>query len=97
VLAPMTASAGTNIKVLEAMAMGRVVVSTPAGFTGHDLEPGRDLVVVTGGMEMAAEIRSLSNDPERRRRIERQARETALRFDWKTIAARQNEMYAGLT
>ena len=28
VLAPLTASAGTNIKVLEAMAMGKAIVST---------------------------------------------------------------------
>jgi glycosyltransferase involved in cell wall biosynthesis len=93
VLAPLTASAGTNIKVLEAMAMGRVVVSTPAGINGMDLEPGRDLIVTHAAMEMAAEIRALVNDPERRKRIETQARKTALQFDWSAIGKRQADLY----
>jgi glycosyltransferase involved in cell wall biosynthesis len=93
VLAPLTASAGTNIKVLEAMAMGRVVVSTPAGINGLDLEPGRDLIVTHAAMEMAAEIRALVNDPERRKRIETQARKTALQFDWSAIGKRQADLY----
>jgi glycosyltransferase involved in cell wall biosynthesis len=85
VLAPLTASAGTNIKILEAMAMGRVVVSTPAGINGLDLVSGRDLIVAAGASEMAAEIRALSDNPERRKAIERQARQTALQFDWREI------------
>ncbi|MGD1070651.1 MAG: glycosyltransferase [Bryobacteraceae bacterium] len=94
VLAPLTASAGTNIKVLEAMAMGRVVVSTPAGINGLDLEPGRDLIVTTSASEMAQEIRALAADPARRQRIEIQARQTALQFDWSAIGKRQAELYA---
>ena len=37
VVAPLVASAGTNIKILEAMAMGKAMVSTPAGVNGLDL------------------------------------------------------------
>ena len=96
VLAPLTASAGTNIKVLEAMAMGRVVVSTPAGINGLDLAPGSDVIVAASAEEMAREIRALSSDPARRRRIEKQARQTALRFDWSAIGKRQTEWYAEL-
>ena len=44
VVAPLVASAGTNIKIMEAMAMGKAIVSTPAGINGLDLSPseGRD-------------------------------------------------------
>jgi glycosyltransferase involved in cell wall biosynthesis len=94
VLAPLTASAGTNIKVLEAMAMGRVVVSTPAGINGLDLEPGTDLIVTTSALEMATEIRALTADPARRKRIETQARKTAMQFDWSAIGKRQAELYS---
>jgi glycosyltransferase involved in cell wall biosynthesis len=94
VLAPLTASAGTNIKVLEAMAMGRVVVSTRAGINGLDLEPGADLIVTAGAMEMVSEIRALTADPARRKRIETQARKTALGCDWSAIGKRQAELYA---
>jgi GT2 family glycosyltransferase/glycosyltransferase involved in cell wall biosynthesis len=93
VLAPLTASAGTNIKVLEAMAMGRVVVSSRAGINGLDLRPGCDVVVCGSAEEMAAEIRSLTEDAARRQTIERQARKTALTFDWREIGVRQEGLY----
>jgi GT2 family glycosyltransferase/glycosyltransferase involved in cell wall biosynthesis len=85
VVAPLTASAGTNIKVLEAMAMGRVVVSTPAGVNGLDVTPGEDVIVEASGEALAAAINALSGDPDRRYDIERRARTTALRFDWAVI------------
>jgi glycosyltransferase involved in cell wall biosynthesis len=93
VLAPLTASAGTNIKVLEAMAMGRAVVSTPAGINGLDLENGKNVIVTVTAQEMAAAIEELSNNPERRREIERNARQTALAYDWREIGATQCALY----
>jgi GT2 family glycosyltransferase/glycosyltransferase involved in cell wall biosynthesis len=93
VLAPLTASAGTNIKVLEAMAMGRVVVSTPAGINGLDVSPGHDVVVTNSAVEMAERIASLCAGPEARTAIERQARATALRYDWRQIGKSQLEFY----
>lgn len=94
VLAPLTASAGTNIKVLEAMAMGRVVVTTAAGMNGLDLSPGEDVVLVDGAAEMATAIGQLSDDAERRHEMERRARRTALRFDWKEIGKDQAALYS---
>jgi len=93
VLAPLTASAGTNIKVLEAMAMGKVVVSTPAGVNGLDITPGRDFLLAETAAQMAEQIRVLENDSARRREIERNARETALYFDWRAIGKRQRLLY----
>ncbi|HYA17538.1 MAG TPA: glycosyltransferase [Bryobacteraceae bacterium] len=91
VVAPLTASAGTNIKVLEAMAMGKAVVSTPAGVNGLDLSPGRD-ILVTG--DMAAAINDLLDHPGRRHAIEQAARDTVERdFGWDPIARRQAELY----
>jgi glycosyltransferase involved in cell wall biosynthesis len=94
VLAPLTASAGTNIKVLEAMAMGRVVVSTPAGINGLDLAPGRDVVVTESAAAMGEQIIALCADPDARRAIEREARKSALRFDWRQIAEAQLRLLA---
>ncbi|MGA2711655.1 MAG: glycosyltransferase [Bryobacteraceae bacterium] len=97
VLAPLTASAGTNIKVLEAMAMGRVVVSTPAGINGLDLAPDREVIVAGSASEMAARIVALSADPATRKGIEARAREAALRYGWREIAARQSPLYGDLS
>jgi GT2 family glycosyltransferase/glycosyltransferase involved in cell wall biosynthesis len=97
VLAPLTASAGTNIKVLEAMAMGRAVVSTPAGVNGLDLKPGTDVIVAANATSFADEIEALSADSARRLEIEKNARQTALRYDWSAIAERQDELYRELS
>jgi GT2 family glycosyltransferase len=97
VVAPLLASAGTNIKIMEAMAMGKAVVSTPAGINGLDLTPGRDLLVAETGEAMARAIDELLRDRERSRAIEWQARQTVARqFDWNVIAAKQRQIYEGL-
>ena len=98
VVAPLLASAGTNIKIMEAMAMGKAIVSTPAGINGLDLVPGKDLIVANTGSEMAAAIRELLENAARRQAIERQARLTVeRRFNWDVIAAEQKRMYEELT
>ena len=96
VVAPLVASAGTNIKVLEAMAMGRAVVSTPAGVNGLDLTPGSDIIVTVDMVteDMAPAILELLDNPTRRREIEAAARRTVERdFGWDPIARRQAELY----
>lgn len=97
IIAPLLASAGTNIKIMEAMAMGKAIVSTPAGVNGLDLHPPQDVIVASTGTEMAEEILDLFRHPERRRAIERAARLTVERsFNWDTIAAAQARLYREL-
>ena len=97
VVAPLLASAGTNIKIMEAMAMGKAIVSTPAGINGLDLNPGQDVIVAESGAEMAAAICSLFENPEQRQAIEREARRTAERqYDWNVIAGEQRQLYQEL-
>jgi glycosyltransferase involved in cell wall biosynthesis len=97
VVAPLLASAGTNIKVLEAMAMGKTVVSTPAGVNGLDLIPGEDFVLVHTAREMAAAIENLLADPAGRARIETAARARVERdYSWDTIARSQSALYREL-
>ncbi len=97
VVAPLLASAGTNIKIMEAMAMGKAIVSTPAGVNGLDLQAGKDVIVAATGAQMAAAIHELLDDPAKRETIERQARLTVeRRFDWDVIAGQQKRMYEEL-
>ncbi len=97
VIAPLVASAGTNIKIMEAMAMGKAIVSTPAGVNGLDLAWGSDVLVASTGQEMARAIGELIAEPGRRSEIERQARATAqARYDWDAIARQQRRLYESL-
>ncbi|MEO7144473.1 MAG: glycosyltransferase, partial [Bryobacteraceae bacterium] len=96
-IAPLVASAGTNIKIVEAMVMGKAIVSTPAGVNGLDVTPGRDVVIARTGPEMAGMIASLLDHPEERQTLEREARHTVERqYDWDAIARQQAELYHSL-
>jgi sugar transferase (PEP-CTERM/EpsH1 system associated) len=65
VVAPLRIARGIQNKVLEAMAMARPVVASPAAFEGIEAEAGRDLVVAEGEEAMAAAIAGLIADPAR--------------------------------
>jgi GT2 family glycosyltransferase/glycosyltransferase involved in cell wall biosynthesis len=97
VVAPLVASAGTNIKIMEAMAMGKAIVSTPAGINGLDLNPGVDVMVANTGAEMARAILDLLENPARRQAMEREARAAVERsFGWDVIARSQKRLYEEL-
>ncbi len=97
VLAPLKASAGTNIKVLEAMAMGKAVVSTSAGVNGLELKSGRDLVVANNAAAFAAAVERLADNPEQRLEMQRNARLAAVeKFDWRAIGEIANALLRGL-
>ena len=97
VIAPLVASAGTNVKILEAMAMGKAIVSTEAGIHGLELERGADVVVTDSAEAMAAAITQLLENPDERVAIEAHARQTVERvYGWDAIAREQNKLYEGL-
>jgi glycosyltransferase involved in cell wall biosynthesis len=99
VVAPLLASAGTNIKIMEAMAMGKAIVSTTAGINGLDeLRSGYDLIVEDDPGRMAGAICELFEDAGRRSDFGRRARETAERvYSWDAIAKKQRELYDRLS
>lgn len=97
VVAPLLASAGTNIKIMEAMAMGKAIVSTPGGINGLDLDVGKVVWVADKGEEMATMIRDLIEHPMKRINLERAARHAAERdFDWDEVARQQAALYRSL-
>jgi glycosyltransferase involved in cell wall biosynthesis len=97
VIAPLLASAGTNIKIMEAMAMGKAIVSTPAGVNGLEVTPGKDVIVETGGAAFAAAITRVANDAALRSSLGANARATAEQvYDWDVIAADQKRLYERL-
>src|SRR5262249_26697695 len=87
VAVPLEVSAGTNIKVLEAMACGRAVVSTPVGCAGLGLADGVDVLIRADWRSFADTICELLAHTERRDAIPHRARATAVeRFSWTAIA-----------
>jgi sugar transferase (PEP-CTERM/EpsH1 system associated) len=62
VVAPLRIARGIQNKVLEAMAMARPVVASPAAFEGIEAEPGKHLLVTEGAEAMAEAISTLIAD-----------------------------------
>lgn len=97
VVAPLVASAGTNIKILEAMAMGKAIVATQAAVHGLDIRPGVEAVIVGETGEMAQAVAGLMESAQRRAELGRAARRKAeTRYSWDAIARRQAELYREL-
>jgi glycosyltransferase involved in cell wall biosynthesis len=97
VVVPLDVSAGTNIKVMEAMACGRAIVSTPVGCAGLGLVDGHDALIRSTPDEFAAAICDLLSDSARRNAIASAGRRTVeQRFSWDAIAERAYASYLQL-
>ncbi len=91
---PLRIGGGTRLKVLEAMAMGKAIVSTTLGCEGFDLVPGQELVVADAPAEFATAVLALLRDSETRIRLGRAARRYAgSRYDWRMIVPRLERVY----
>jgi glycosyltransferase involved in cell wall biosynthesis len=94
VIVPTTVSAGTNVKVLEAMAMQRAVVSTSSGCAGLGLVHGESVCVADTPAAFADAVAALIQDPARRARLADAARRHALdNFDWTAIGEKQRRLF----
>jgi ribosomal protein S18 acetylase RimI-like enzyme/glycosyltransferase involved in cell wall biosynthesis len=92
-IVPTLESAGTNLKVLEAMAMDRAVVSTSSGCAGLGLEHGVNVWIADQPRKFASAIETLLQDADLRRRIAVGGRVYAERnFGWREIGARQRAL-----
>lgn len=93
VVVPTLESAGTNVKVLEAMAMGRAVISTSSGCAGLGAEHGVNIWIADTPEEFAAGIEKLLDDSTLRAKIAAAGREfVEKRFDWRPIGLRQRAL-----
>lgn len=84
-LCPLTLGSGTKLKMLDYLAAGLPVVTTPTGVQGLDLEPGKHVRVVEGVGEFPGAIRGILASPERRTRLEDNAHRIADRYAWDTL------------
>ena len=96
-IVPTLVSAGTNLKVLEALAMERAVVATTSGCAGLGLEHGVNVWIADGPDEFGNAIAMLLNDRELRERIAAAGRAHAEQhFDWRKIGLRQRGLIRAL-
>ena len=68
-IVPLLVGGGTRIKILEAMAMRKAVVSTSLGCEGLSVVPGKHLIVADQPEEFAQAVIELLNIPEKRQTL----------------------------
>jgi len=92
VVVPLRIGGGTRLKIFEAMAMAKALVSTSIGAEGLDVKDGQDLMIADNAQSFAAAVVRVLKEPELRRSYEQAAATLAARYDWSQIARRFAEV-----
>ncbi|MBI5620117.1 glycosyltransferase, partial [Candidatus Gottesmanbacteria bacterium] len=86
-LAPIQIGGGTKFKILEAMAAGVPVVTTPKGMEGLEMVNGKEVLVVTNWDHIGQIVEQLLTDDAYRLELVRAARTRIERdYSWEKIA-----------
>ena len=87
VVVPLRLGGGTRLKIVEAMAMGKAIVSTTLGAEGIEASPGQDILIEDQPEAFADVVSRLLADPGLAARIGQSARQLAVqRYCWSGAA-----------
>ncbi len=96
-IVPLRMGGGTRLKILEAFAMGRPVVSTSIGCEGLRVENGEQLLVSDDPNEFATACIDLLQNPPRREALVLHARKLVERhYRWESIRTLVQNLYGEL-
>lgn len=94
VIVPLRLGGGTRLKIVEAMAMGKAIVSTTLGAEGIQAVSGRDIVIEDEPTAFASAVNRLLADPGLAARIGESARQLAVeRYSWSGAAEALDGFY----
>ena len=86
-IVPLRAGGGTRLKIFEALAMGKAVVSTTVGAEGLAVTPGRDIAIANHPDEFARTVIELLRNPARRGALGRAGRLLVQRrYSWEQVS-----------
>lgn len=92
VVNPVRFGTGTRIKLLEALARGKAVVSTPSGAAGLELRPGQDLLLADDAEEFADKVVFLLQNRDAALGLGREGRRAVDKFRWDLVARQYEEI-----
>ena len=92
---PLRIGSGTRLKILEALAMGKAIVSTTVGAEGLDLKDREEIFIADAPTDFADAVTRLLTDSELRRRVGENGRARVERdYDWRSIGEKLHAVYA---
>ncbi len=93
-LAPIRVGGGTSYKILEAMASGTVVVTTPLGIEGIEAENNKEVLVGENSESLAQSVLDLLTNESIYKKISQNARALIEeKYDWKIIVKELEAVY----
>jgi len=91
---PLRVGGGTRLKILDAMAMGKAVVSTSIGCEGLEVTPEENIIVADSAEEFAKRTVELLRNPDLIKRLGIAGRKlTEEKYDWNIIGMKMEEVY----
>ena len=91
---PLRLGGGTRLKIVEAMAMGKAIVSTTLGAEGIEAVPGRDLLIEDQPEAFADAVNRLLAEPASAARIgNRRGQLAERRYAWSAAAQALESFY----
>ncbi len=96
-IVPLRIGGGSRLKILEALAMKRPVVSTGVGAEGLDVTDGRELLLADTPEQFARQINLLLSDRTKARKLGEAGRKLVeQRYGWDALAARLEQFMTKL-
>ena len=91
---PLRIGGGTRLKILEALAMGKAVVSTSVGAEGLNLTAGDEIVIADEPTMFANAVVQLMEDRSIRRKLGKHGRRRVeATYDWRRIGEKLQGLY----
>ena len=96
-IVPLLSGSGMRVKIIEALAFGKVVITTSLGATGIPYEDGENMLIANSPDEFVQKIRLLHDNPDLITSIGTEARKLAeVEFDLKNLSSKLTYFYANL-
>lgn len=90
---PIRIGSGTRLKILDAMAMGKAIVSTSIGCEGINVTHGKNIMVADNPEDFANRTIELLKNANVRVNLEKSALTLAKTYDWDIIREKQEGVY----
>jgi polysaccharide biosynthesis protein PslH len=92
---PLRIGGGTRLKILDALAMGKAIVSTTIGAEGIELTDGHDIMIADTAELFAQKVVQLLKDAALRKTLGVNGRKTAeTKYSWKVIGPKLIDAYS---
>jgi len=97
-ICPMRDGGGTRLKILDALATAKPIVSTTLGCEGIRVEPGRHALLADTPSDFVRQIKRLLDSPFLRQKLAAEGRRLAeAHYSWRVIGARLRDAYSSLS